>query len=192
MYGASRLSPLGCAYYTFVGITILMFFFTVMTYRDWRVETAGVWATGQVVAISHCRDRHNQVISTVQFTVSYTDLHHVLHTAQTNCEYNTYHVGQSIAIRYLPDDPEYVLTRVDIGGGQGFPLIVLIALDVVFTAIVVTVAFLAMRASMRKRASQGRSAQPALIAIGKRVHQQPPYGRLPRRLRRRNGSSRFR
>lgn len=178
-----RVSPLGCAYYTLVALTILMFFFTSLTFRDWRVETAGVWTTGQITSVSHCRDRHNQVLSTVQFTVTYTDTHGIHHTSQTNCEYDTYRVGQSIAIRYLPSDPGYILTRVDIGGGQGFLLIVLSILDVVFSAIVAVVAILKIRYARRERALQSQTAPPAAVAPGERTSRQSTRGRLPRRLR---------
>jgi hypothetical protein len=73
MYGASRLSPIGCAFYPFVGISILMLMFTWLTFRVWRVETAGVCATGRIVGISHCRGRDNKELATANLDVAFTD-----------------------------------------------------------------------------------------------------------------------
>lgn len=183
MYGAYRVSPLGCAFYTLVGLTILMLWITSMIFHDWRVETAGVWTTGQITHISHCHNSHDQVLSTVQFTVVYTDTRGVHHTSQTNCEYDTYRTGQSIALRYLPGDPNYVLTRADIGGGQGFPLLMVSILDVVFSTLVAVGAFLWIRAARRKRAVQSQMASMAAITPDLHADHQPRHGRLPRRLR---------
>lgn len=186
MYGVYRVSPLGCAYYTMVGITIVMLWITGMVFHDWRVETAGVWTTGTITTINHCHDHSNQVLSTVQFTVTYADTHGVHYTSQTNCEYDTYRVGQSIAIRYLPSDPKYILTRVDIGGGQGFPLIMVGIFDIILSAVVVVGAILMIRASRRKRATPHQATQLAPVAFGARAYHQPRRGRLPRRLRHRH------
>ncbi len=191
MYGASRLSPVGCAFYTFVGITISMLFFTWLTFRIWHVETAGVWTTGQIVGLSHCHDRHNNELATVNLQVSFTDTGGAQHVSQTDCEYDTVKVGQSIAIRYIPGDPGYILTRDDIGGGQGFPLAVLALLDVVCVTIVTLVAVLAIRASRRADHAQ-QTAKTASGAMTARIFplarrkkpgpkQQPP---LSHRLRR--------
>src|SRR5579859_3475381 len=166
MYGASRLSPIGCAFYTFVSITILMLVFTWLTFRVWRVETAGVWTTGQIVAISHCHGHGNKELVTVNLDVSFTDTRGAQHVSQTDCEYDTVKVGQSIAIRYIPGDPGYILTRDDIAGGQGFPLAVLALIDVVCVTIVTLVAVLAIRASRHAARAQqaAKAARPALEA----------------------------
>jgi hypothetical protein len=165
MYGASRLSPIGCAFYTFMGITIVMLVCTWLTFRVWRVETTGIWTTGQIVAISHCHDRHNQELATVNLNVAFTDTSGAGHVSQTDCEYDTVKVGQSIAIRYIPGDPDYILTRDDIGGGQGFPLLVLTLIDIVCVTIVTLVAALAIRASRRAKRVQ-RTAKGGSAALG--------------------------
>ena len=166
MYGASRLSPIGCAFYTFVTITIMMLLFTWLTFRVWHVETAGIWTTGQIVAISHCHDRHNQELATVNLDVAFTDTNGDQRVSQTDCQYDTVKVGQSVAIRYIPGDPGYIVTRDDIAGGQGFPLFVLILIDVVCVPIVTLVAVMAIRARRRATRAQqaAKAARPALGA----------------------------
>lgn len=165
MYGASRLSPVGCAFYTFVTITIMMLLFTWLTFRVWHVETAGIWTTGQIVAISHCHDRHNQELATVNLDVAFTDTSGVQRVSQTDCQYDTVKVGQSVAIRYIPGDPSYIVTRDDIAGGQGFPLLVLALIDVVCVPIVTLVAVLAIRARRRAKRAQ-QAAKTARSVLG--------------------------
>ena len=186
MYGVYRISPLGCVYYTLTGLTIALFIITALIFHDWQVETSGVWTTGHIISVSHCRNRSNQMLSTVQFTVAFTDTHGVHQVAQTGCEDNTLRAGQTIAVRYLPSDPGYILTRADIGGGQGLPLIGVLILDATLSAVVIVGGGLMVRAARRKRVAAAPAPLAAQAASAVRSPYRPWHGRLPRRLRHRN------
>lgn len=161
-YSPAFRSLRGCASTFLVGMTLAMFVFTGFIFRMWLVATAGVWATGRVVAISRCLDRHGHVLPSAELTLAYTDQKGVRHRGQTNCEDLRYEVGQSLPVRYLPSDPSYVLLKDDIDGGLGGVLIGFAACDVVLSSIVTVGAVVRIRASRRARSGRQRAASATL------------------------------
>src|SRR5689334_4630249 len=81
----TRVSPLGCAYYTLVGITLCFLWITGMIFQQWRIETAGVSSPGTVVVVTPCYDRHGARLATVNLTLQFVDAHGAQHNAQTPC-----------------------------------------------------------------------------------------------------------
>lgn len=185
----ARVSPLGLAWSMLCALTLGFLLITAQLFQEWRIETAGVWSTGTIVGINHCYN-HSVRLATVHLDVQFTDHHGASHVSQTDCEYDRYTVGQSIAVRYLPEDPGHVLIHADIGGGQGQPLIVLLALDVICVPLSVLATVYALRRMRRQEAERAEvrrqqieyfAAMRAAKGNGKRTARQRMA--LPRRTR---------
>ena len=129
MANKPHLCLLGCAYLALVGLTLYFLWITVLLFQDWRIQTAGVWSTGTIVAITPCSNRQGTPLGTVHLAVQFVDLHGRRHLSQTLCEDDHYAVGQPLAVRYLQSDPGHILTHADLSGWQGFPLLAILLVD---------------------------------------------------------------
>lgn len=183
----ARVSPLGLAWSVLCAMTILFLVVTAQLFQDWRIETAGVWSMGTIVSINRCYNSHGVRLATVHLDVHFTDHHEASHISQTDCEYNRYNVGQSISVRYLPENPSHILIPADINGGQGLPLIVLLALDAICVPLSVLATVYALRRMRRQEAERAEARRQQIEYFAARRAAKGTANRpqvaLPRRTR---------
>jgi hypothetical protein len=128
-----------------------------MLFQNWRIETLGVWSPGMITYTDNCYSSHRVRLDTVKLSVEFTDIHGTTHVAQTSCEYNRYHEGQAIAVRYLPNDPSHILIQAEIGGGQGVPLIVMTVIDAICIPLFALATIYAIRRARRAEATRAEA-----------------------------------
>lgn len=162
MRAGSRPSLSQEAFGFFVVITLSVLFLTCEVFSYWLVESQGVWADGQIVSISQCIGRYENHHD-VHLSVSYLDRDGYQHVSETGCQMDSYVVGQFITIRYLPVVPWFILTREDIGDGQGRPLLILVVIDAICVPSAV-VGLVYMTRAYRRRFAEGVAARQAIAA----------------------------
>jgi hypothetical protein len=108
-----------------------------------RVLRFGVPAHGTVVAVNRC-SRATAGDVTIVFTGARGEVRQVTHSSYTPGCFTTCHVGEAVAVRYVPDDPSVLMTQPELsdlwvsflvfglcaalflgGGGVAFFLVVL-------------------------------------------------------------------
>lgn len=185
MYG--RLSLREFAYAMLAMVTLLFAIFTVIIFQSWRIDTAGVWGTGTVTSITHCVSSKGQTLSTVHLEITFTDAHGQRHRSQSQCENDTYSVGESLTIRYLPDDPSSILLKDEIGSGYGSTLATLLVLDALCLPLVI---FFTVRAVRKTRQDWAMRAEQRRQWRASQSAQRAERQRQPKSYRRQTATSR--
>jgi transposase InsO family protein len=114
----SASSSLGCRGWLSVLVAVA-FLLALSTWMLWdqvqigRVLLSGVPADGTVVAVNQC-SRATAGDVTITFTDARGEGHRVRHSSFTLGCFTAYHVGDTVAVRYIPGDPAALMTQPEI------------------------------------------------------------------------------